>query len=133
MTAKSLFPVKGINEFIVQVDYIGGIAKEHDVDVMITDPIMGWRFAFESLGYRSVVQTESGIKPKMISIQQTGERRTWLLEGTIIHKSIMLYVIPIEKEVLERCDHYCFGTGLVLIKNNQLLTKELMKQLIIVL
>lgn len=123
------FPIENVSDLISRVMPIDSIAKKYNVDFMVTEPLMGWPFAFEGFGYRTIMQSVEGIEPKMISVFHSGDRRVWHYDDSIIHSNILLYMMNVDKKLPETVDHKKVGLGLQLIENNTLPTKELFKKL----
>lgn len=127
--ARTTFAVEKLSELVPRVELMDGIAKKHQVDVIVTDPIMGWPYAFESFTYRSIMQMKTGKKPRLIAVHNTIDRRSWLYEEAQIADRVVLYMIFPEEENLNAFDHKNVGLGMTLIYNNTLPLDKLFERL----
>ncbi len=126
---QTTFAVEKTSDLVRRIEIIDSIAKRHDVDVMVTNPIMGWPFAFESFAYRTVMQRKYGVKPKMIAVHNTIDRRSWLYDEAQVADRVMMYVIFPDEQLLKDFKHKQVGIGMTLIYDNTLPLNELFERL----
>jgi hypothetical protein len=126
--SETVFPVAENRELIKRVNRLKEIAEQFKVEFIVhhgTD----WNYVFDSYTFNPLTQNRNQNTKPILSVNISGDRRTWIYQDTTVNNQILLNGIEVELEQLKLVDYEILNEGLIIIKNNHLTNNELFDKL----
>jgi hypothetical protein len=126
--SETVFPVAENRELIKRVNRLKEIAEQFKVEFIVhhgTD----WNYVFDSYTFNPLTQNRNQNTKPILSVNISGDRRTWIYQDTTVNNQILLNGIEVELEQLKLVDYEILDEGLIIIKNNHLTNNELFDKL----
>lgn len=125
------FPVAKTQALIARTNKLKVLSSEHDIDLIVhkMSPSWSWDNLYDSYALYPLTHSDAHQNKEVISVNLSGDRRSWLYEKSEFCKRILLVGFSIDDAQLESFEYEIIGNDHILIKNNKLSTKSLFERL----
>jgi len=128
IVSQTTFPVAANQKLLERANNLRQISAQYEVG-MIVNHATNWAYVFDGYAFYPLSKNDNKDAGKTISVNISGDRRTWLYDDSVVYRQILLNGIDAEEDKINTIDHKLLSDDLILIKNNQLSNRDLFKKL----
>lgn len=122
------FPIAKNQDLINRANALKVLALKYELDLIVHVNNGGWNYLFDSYAFNPLTQY-SQMGGEIISVNLSGDRRTWLYPNSLQSKQILLNGIIINDTLLDSFEYEKINQSHIVIKNNKLVVNELFSKL----
>ncbi len=125
---KTSFPIAKNRDLIERSNKLSEIRTKHKVDLMVHKMLPSWEWnnLFDSYAFHPLQHHQN---KNTISVNYTGDRRSWLYEEVKSYNRILLIGFEMDEALLKPFDYIIIENKGILILDNQLKPKDLFQKL----
>lgn len=126
---QTVFPVAKTRELLSHARELRAISADYQLDLIVHASAEGWKYVFDSYAFHPLSLHERSKHEHIISVNLSGDRRSWLYPSAKHSKQILLNGFEIDQELLQPFDHEVLNNKQLVIRNNALEVADLLARL----
>lgn len=129
VVTQTTFPVAKNEILLGRAIHLKQQADKYNIDLIVHANSAGWNYVFDAYGYNPLLQSTTSNRSKTISVNQTGDRRTWLYQAAQQSKNVLLNGYTLDTAALRGLDYKILNESQTVILNNHMAVEGLFAKL----